>query len=185
MASHPALNTLLGEETLDTFPEWPSHLADRLSEIQPGLFATEPSEASPWDLGAWLEPLSERRTDFALCGFAGYGIQSMAFHLYIRLGPLILLMQTSWGAYDSAEDRAASASGAVALANDVIALAQRAQANGHWPVGKMLRIIDSDFRQSGCAWGTSSEPMPSLDPGKSILGILNELEALIALDSSP
>ena len=180
MPTNHTLNAVLSDEGIDTFPDWPTRLADRLSEIQPGVFATETLQASPWDIGAWKAAFGSRQSDIALCGFAGYGIQSMAFHLYLRHGPLVLMIQTSWGGFDSPEDRAAVASGAIGLANDVMDLAQSVQDMGRWPSGQTLWIVDSDFSASDYAWCSSGGPAPRLDSEQSILGAINELEALRA-----
>ncbi|MFM7570746.1 MAG: hypothetical protein ACKO8O_18860 [Betaproteobacteria bacterium] len=179
MAPHTALNSMLGSEGLDTMPEWPAGLAGRMSQVADGLFSSEPVTVSPSDLGQWQITLSELSGDFALCGFAGYGIQSIAFHLFLKQGPLILLMQTAWGGYQSQEDRAASASGAVGLANRFIELAESVQSRNRWPADQVLWIIDSDFSDSGCVWAQGTAPPNNLSAGVSVLSALNALEALL------
>jgi len=179
MAQYTALNSMLGSEGLDTMPEWPASLASRMSQVADGIFASEPITVDPSEFDQWRATLSEFRGDFALCGFAGYGIQSIAFHLFVKHGPLILLMQTAWGGYESNEDWAASASGAVGLANRIIELAESVQSQGRWPADQVLWIIDSDFSDSGCVWTQGSAPPADLASGISILSALNSLEALL------
>ena len=180
MAHHTALNSMLSSEGLDTLPDWPTNLASRLTEVADGIFATDPVPVSPWDLGHWQSILADLPGDFALCGFAGYGIQSMGFHLFLKRGPLILMIQTAWGGYAPDEDQAESASGAVGLANDIIDLAERVQSTGRWPDRQFLWVIDSDFRDSGCVWTEGSAPPADIASGESVLGALNKLEALLA-----
>ena len=180
MAHNTALNSMLGSEGLDTMPEWPAGLAGRMSQVADGLFSSEAVTVSPSDIGQWQTTLSEFRGDFALCGFAGYGIQSIAFHLFLKQGPLILLMQIAWGGYETDEDRAASASGAVGLANHIIELAERVQSQGRWPADQVLWIVDTDFSDSGCVWAQGKAPPANLSAGVSILSALNSLEALLA-----
>ena len=178
MPRNPSLDALLARERIDAFPDWPADLGQALTEIDPGLFATEPIEASPWDLAGWRTQLLNRETDLALCGFAGYGVQSFAFHLFVRSGPLVLMVQTAWVAYESPEAQADSASGAISLANTVIALAQQVRSLGRWPAEQTMLIVDSDFAQSGWAWIRSHETEAAPALRGSTLGAINALDAL-------
>ena len=178
MPSNPSLDALLAREQIDTFPDWPADLGRALIEIDPGLFATEPIEASPWDLTAWQTRLLRDETDHAICGFAGYGVQSYAFHLFVRYGPLVLMVQTAWGAYQSAGEQAASASGAIGLANTLLALAQQVRSRSQWPAGQTLLVVDSDFAQSGWAWIGSDDRATAPALRGSTLGAINALEDL-------
>lgn len=178
MPRNPSLDDLLARERIDTFPDWPADLGQALTEIDPGLFATEPIEASPWDLAAWRARLVDRQPDLALCGFAGYGVQSFAFHLYVRSGPLILLVQTAWSAYEDHDKQAGAASGAIGLVNTVLALGQRVGALGRWPTGQSMLIIDSDFAPSGWAWVGADEPDAVQTLRGSTLGAINALDEL-------
>jgi hypothetical protein len=179
-SSWDVLQTHLQGLQFDALPAFSDTLRQSLREESPGLHASLHLEANPVDFPAWADLFRTEEADAALCGFSGYGVQSVFFLLHWRHGPLILLSRTHFGAFGDAARDAGRASGLVALANALMLRADELQASGLWPEHRLMLIIDDELDGSGWCWINAAHELESytLDTSLGFAGAFAALDLI-------
>lgn len=170
----------------DALPNFPDALRQALREERPLLHSSFALEADADDLPAWADLMRGEPSGSALCGFAGYGVQSGFFVLHWRHGPLILLSRTHFGALGDPARDVRRASGMIALANALMVRAENLYAASLWPKGRLLLVVDDEFDDSGWCWIEEAYALESytLDTSLGLAGAFAALEALSGTDDS-
>ena len=147
-----ALN-LLAENGLPAPPPlsvWPTEV-QRYSE---SIFGTWKPSHSLYELEDVLREAFENAPDGAMvAGFDGHGVQSWAFHVVVRTGPIVVGIQVEAGGfYTNPETSATALEGAWELLVDIVETTNKIASTE-----RILVICDADFAGHRWGWATRGD----------------------------
>lgn len=166
-------------------PPMPASLAGLLRQEGAAVFSTKPLQASPYELGHYLNEFESDSSlaPYALVGFAGYGINSWAVHCYIVHEGLALFIQLPWGgAYLDPEPARATIVDLFEWSAQLQSKLTLARQKNRVPQGRWLQVAASQFSFAGWRWldaGADRASVPWLDAIGMKATILKTLDDLV------
>lgn len=146
-ATHPAAlanaQQLFAQQGLP-FPALPQTLASALQEHSPTLFGTQALDASPYDMGHYVQAalVTPATPDSLVLGIDGHGTNSWALHYFVTLGPLALFIKLPWGgAYMEADQARDKIRRVFAWADTLTQRVQRLQQAGPRLIRERLVVV--------------------------------------------
>ena len=144
------------------------------------VFSTRPLTTNPYAIEHYIEEIlgGSVSDDYAVVGFAGYGINSWAAHFYLVRGALALFVQVPWGgAFTDADDSRAELARLFDWAGGLLPQLQACASARRIESGERLLVVASRFVEPGWAWvppaGRRNVPV-ALNPAGGMLAAIGQ-----------
>jgi hypothetical protein len=126
------------------FPTIPAELAAQLKERRRWLFSTRSMDASPYNLGHYVEEAERTQIgDYSVLSHSGHGVNSYAIQYYLVHGSLRMFLFLAWGGvYGDAKADAAQIRDCFSIADQIVTAAQEVL---RFKAGERLTVVVSDF----------------------------------------